>query len=250
MTTRLAQISRAALIAALASAGAAQAAGLDPTPAPTPIPVPLPAPQVLDWTGFYGGLSANYARGNLDWETNNGGFFAFVPGDDFDVEIDRGAAGLQLGYSFQTSNNLVLGAELSGLRLDLEHTANSPYFGTDEFSGTIKNPLALTGQVGFARGRLKPYVEAGVASALVGIKHDDNFFLEEFKSEEQRTGYVAGIGVGYKVSDRVSMGMSYRHFDFGTMKHDGTSKPSGFNESFDVDAKLGVASIYWNYHFN
>ncbi|WP_417524858.1 outer membrane protein [Marinovum sp.] len=213
------------------------------------MPIPAP-PQGVDWSGFYGGIGANYARGNVDWEDNDGGFYSTAPGDDFDVEIERGAAGVQLGYAFQTSNNLVFGVELSGLALDLEHQAQSPYFASDEFSGSIRNPLALTGQVGFARGRLKPYIEAGVATASVGIKHDDNFFLEEFEKEEKRTGYVAGVGVGYKVSDRVSVGMSYRHFDFGTMEHDGTSSPSNFNESFDVDAKLGVASIYWNYHFN
>ncbi|WP_323765565.1 outer membrane protein [Marinovum sp.] len=250
MTSRLSRIPLGALLAALVCAGGAQAAGLDPTPPVAPIPIPIPAPQVADWSGFHGGLSANYARGHLDWEDNNGGFFAFAPGDDFDVEIERGAAGMQLGYSWQTSNNLVLGLELSGMVLDLEHTADSPYFGSDEFSGRIRNPLALTGQVGLARGRWQPYVEAGVASALVGINHTDNVLNEEFDSEEQRTGYVAGVGLGYKISDRFSVGMNYRHFDFGTMEHDGSSSPSNFNESFDVDARMGVVSVYWNYYLN
>lgn len=202
-----------------------------------------------DWSGFYGGVSLAHGNGQVDWEDELGGYFTFVPGETYDFDMSRTGGGLQLGYNWQTPYNVVFGVELSGLLLNLEEDKDSPFFPvSDTLSASVRNPVALTGHLGYATGRWLPYVEAGVAMAEVGLDFDDSFTPASFDSQELHTGYVAGLGLGYKVSDRSALGINYRHYDFGKVTHDGTTSNVLVPESFETRANVGVVSVWWNYY--
>lgn len=236
--------------AVLAGAAMGHAAGYEPDiPEVIIAPTTPAAPTASDWSGFYGGLSLAHAKATVDWEDKNAGWFS--PGGKHDFDLEGSGVGLQLGYNWQTPSNLVFGVELSGLVLDLEEDDTSPFFpASDTLGSSIRNPVALTAHLGYAARRWMPYVEAGVARAQVGLDNDDDFCVPvcEFDSEETHTGYVAGLGLGYKVSDRSAVGINYRYFDFGEVNHKGTTSNILISESFDTRATLGVVSVWYNYY--
>ncbi|WGW03006.1 outer membrane protein [Tropicibacter oceani] len=237
--------------AALTGAGLAQAGTIETPPADPP--VVRPAPQVANWAGFYGGLSYGKGKGTVKWEDRNGGWYTFAPGSKLSQDSDAGGFGAQMGYNWQTSSNLVFGVELSGMALSLETNENSKFFpGTDRLGTSIDRPIALTGKIGYATGRWLPYAEAGFAIAQVGIDNVDSFCVPKciFRSDERHNGYVLGAGLSYKVSQRSSVGINYRHYDFGTVRHKGRASNINTAEAYDTRARMGVVSVVWNYHFN
>ncbi|MDA7426983.1 outer membrane beta-barrel protein [Primorskyibacter aestuariivivens] len=85
---------------AMTTGNIALAANYDPAPAATPV---VQAP-IADWNGPYGGLVLSHSTGVFGNDTN-------FPGDG-EGSLEGGAAGIVLGYNFQ-SNNMVFGAELN-----------------------------------------------------------------------------------------------------------------------------------------
>ena len=153
---------------------AAMAGGVAVPVAEPQIAAPMAvAPQPTDWTGFYTGLSLG--MGNSYGSTaGNGG--------------NMGIAGVNLGYR-RDMGRVVLGGELSYDKDDIKQ-------GSSGSGSAIKNTTALKLTVGMPVGRALVYGALGVARAdasLAGVSATD-------------TGYTAGIGADYAVTDKWTIG--------------------------------------------
>lgn len=150
-----------------------------------PAPAPMPAPVVMtgtDWTGFYVGGSLGYA----DVDDDAGTF-----GDEFDG-LTYGA---HAGYDYDFGS-FVLGSELeiSGFDVADNNTATE-----------IDSVARLKLRAGYDAGLFLPYITAGVAQlntsgAPLGDASD--------------TGAFYGIGMDYKMTDRIRVGAEVLQHEF------------------------------------
>ena len=120
------------------------------------------------WTGFYAGIHAGYADGE-------------VSALGLSASDDSFAYGLQFGYNHQTASNWVFGGELS--------------YGTAEFSAA-----GVSGDIDTLRVKFKAgYAFAQGTTLAYGIIG----YADLDDGQDNATGITYGIGVGYKVTDNI-----------------------------------------------
>jgi outer membrane immunogenic protein len=214
-----------ALLAASALAACAFAAPAFAAPANTP-----------NWGGFYAGVNAGFGGDKFDYPAS--GSYAYsdttVTGAGQASQTSSGfLGGGQLGYNYQAPAGWVVGAEAdidgTGIKGEtaLSGSLAGAYAGTG--SASIKSNLDYLGtvrvRVGYpiADGRFMPYATGGVAfgqvksSASVDIKSDSStLFAFDASRTSTRTGWTAGVGADYAITDRVSFRAEYLYVDLGT----------------------------------
>jgi outer membrane immunogenic protein len=161
------------------------AADMPPYVPPEPVAIPF------SWTGFYLG-----AHGGWNWADTD-------PDGGLDIGSTEGfVVGGQLGYNWQW-DSILFGIEGDGSFVDSE----------EEFPGADveQNFLAsIRGRVGFALDRFLIYGTGG--AAFTGLDMD---FALGGDDEATYFGWVAGGGIEYAITDNVSFGVEYLHYDFG-----------------------------------
>lgn len=126
--------------------------------------------QADEWTGFYVGLHAGLADGEVS------ALGASVSDDTF-------AYGLQAGYNYHSPSNWVFGGELS--------------YGTAEYSA-----FGVTGDIDTTRVKFK----AGYAYALgTTLVYGTIGYADLDDGDDNATGITYGIGVGYKATDNIAL---------------------------------------------
>lgn len=203
-----------ATVAFAALSGTAMAADVYIPPA-QPAPV-IAAPAASDWDGPYIGASVGYGWGSSDNSSI---------GDSAD--INGWTVGGQVGYNFHLTDNLVAGVEG-----DLNWDNQSGTFGVGDnlranWDGSVR------GRLGVDLDGILPYAEAGVAFA------NATDTIEGADYSNTHTGWTAGAGVEFKISDPVSLNVEYRYSDYGTQNYNGETV--GLTDS---TVKAGI-----NYHF-
>ena len=176
-------------LAALASGLALPAAAADlPNASPSSLPslAADPATQTPNWKGLYvgTGVAASFGKGSK----------AQFGGDAF------------AGYDRRFDNNLLL-----GLRFDAGYSpwaySTGPYKGTSFGEADIK--------LGYAMGRLTPYVIAGAGLARpnygVNVGDLNQTVNGLFSSPAAAQGYgTAGVGLDYALTNNVTVGVEAR----------------------------------------
>ena len=186
--------------------------------APEPAPVEY---STFSWTGAYIGAHAGYGWGKSH-DVNNP--------DAREQKTKGGFGGLQAGYNWQFDNNVVLGAEADVSFGSVKKNwgganVNDPYYGSDKLStnGTVRARL------GYAADRFLPYVTGGFAwgqskyslgcdsdrvSATIGYC---NTPAKKFDADGKKTvtGWTAGAGLEYAVTDNWTIKTEYLHKNFG-----------------------------------
>ncbi|WP_235820184.1 outer membrane protein [Phaeovulum veldkampii] len=171
------------------------------------------APQ--DWSGFYGGLSLGRALSG-DWnffDYDAGGSFYPAP---FGIS-SGGIYGVFAGYNFQ-SGNWVYGGELAYTKADL--SLETYVGGTAEFTDFFD----IKARLGYSFDRFMPYGTIGYMNGNL-----DNTGVFGFSDIE---GQVYGVGVEYKISDRVFAGLEYLRRDIDGK---GGTGPLPINLESDID---------------
>jgi outer membrane immunogenic protein len=204
---KLSLITGAAFVALSSGAFAADLA----MPAYAP-PATFSAPAATDWDGPYIGASVGYGWGTASTSVGSASTTGWLIGG-------------QLGYNFHLSDNLVAGVE-----------GNIDW---DNQSGTVGGVTIQRNWDGSIRGRLGvdldgilPYAEAGVAftnASGSGLASGSN----------TQTGWTAGAGVEFKLSDQLSANVEYRYSDYGSASYGPVSV--GMTDS---TVRAGL-----NYHF-
>lgn len=170
--------------------------------------------DAIDWTGAYAGISAGGATTDFTPSSNIFGGIAISAGDE------GGVYGLHAGY-LASRGDLVFGPELSISGSDAELVGGP---GAPEIDFAVR--LGLRG--GYAVDRFLGYGLLG-ATYVEGGEGSTGF---------DETGYLAGLGLEYRLTDRASVGAQYTvsGFDAGV-------------SGLEADAKLRTLELRANLHF-
>ena len=202
------KLSRLLVLAAPVSvlAVSAQAGGYTSPVVEAVAPVVETVAPVGDWQGGYAGITLGYG---FKGEDRVGlGPATSTPGADNSVtnidKLDLGGvnAGLRVGYRWQ-NNNWVFGPELAFEGGNVKDSFNTDGY---EASSKVKNVLSLRAKVGYAvQPDLLVYGMAGAARGKIDYKVEGTGAAGTAAIDDTytRTGYVVGLGVEKKISDRM-----------------------------------------------
>jgi outer membrane immunogenic protein len=275
----------AAVVAAVA--GSAQAADMPLKARPVPVPV-------YTWTGFYGGINGGYAWSGdrattftpgdplIQGQTCGGGIALNTCALPASSKLQGGFGGLQAGYNWQVSPFFLAGLEADFQGSAIHGSATNPIFrmgavpaqiATEHkvtWFGTVRGRLGflptdrllIYGTGGFAYGRVEAnsQLSVGAATAFVGggFGFDCNVvFPTCFTGNSTRTatGWTAGGGSEFALSQNISLKGEYLYVNLGTNDYALVAllaapgnQPSSFIVSRKVDFSL--ARVGLNFRFD
>lgn len=205
---------------AIAAAGGAMAGGYTP---PVQEIVVAPITQVTptaDWAGAYGGASLGYSFGGDDrvgFDYYEGGEMIGRSGEVTNLKVKGITGGIHAGYRWQR-DNWVFGPQigLEGGSVDAENTVSVvDEDGTDQL--TLKSEVNYIATLTFQTGYLVDpqtmiYGNSGIAHGDFdySISGPTGGATEGYSA----TGYVLGLGVERKLSDRASVFAEWQYRNF------------------------------------
>ena len=213
------------------SIGAATAADLPVRVAPPTVPPVAYVQPVYNWSGFYVGGHIGGGFADSSWSDPFTGANKTVNKLGF-------LGGGQVGANIQF-NALVLGVEgdFSWTGLGLKGT------GTDSIGNTIGTTTnwtsTVTGRVGAAFDRLLVYGKGGVAFAQDQSSQTD-LGANTASTTFMRTGWTAGAGLEYGLSQNWSAKIEYDYLGFGS-KALNFSTP--LQPAYTTNANLNVQEV-------
>jgi outer membrane immunogenic protein len=221
---------------------------------------PAPPPE-CNWSGFYVGALAGYARGDLRWSDTDTSIFP-DPGSDPGASatlVDRNQSGFlgggELGFNYQW-NRFVFGLEGTFVYSDLQaHTTKDLLDEPNTFDTRSDWQGTISGRVGFAWNKLLFYAKGGAQfnQQRYAWRHGDTETenVDVFKTDETRVGALVGGGLEYMINCRWSAKLEYNHAFLGTDTITGTRIDDGVaeNESFDVSLNQDTVFFGVNYKF-
>ena len=170
----------------------------------------------FDFSGAYMGIQMGWAR--FDGGTNVDNLASVQ------VDLDGGSAGVYAGFAYQLENNVVLGVEADvagswaegfnqgvgpgGIALPPE---SGQRFNVD-WTGAVR------AKIGYAIGRLQPYIAGGIAFA--GVRTTNIAVgVTGSTSDNTMAGWTLGAGAEYSFSDSISGRLEYRYNDYGSVNY-------------------------------
>lgn len=198
------------------------------------------APAATNWGGFYAGINAGYGGDTFNYPVS-GTYADLTPDSDVDpTSVDAVfhqtssgfVGGGQVGYNYQFEGGWVVGLEAD---IDGSGIKGETSVGGGSAGGLIGGAgVNLTSKIDYlgtarvrvgypiAEGRFLPYVTGGVAfaglktSAAVGISDEVGPLVSLAASHSSnRTGWTAGVGADYALSDNWSFRAEYLYVDLG-----------------------------------
>ena len=169
-----------------------------------------------NWSGFYAGLNAGYARGTTAWTDLDG---AFIVGGSLTESTNGFTGGGQVGYNWQF-RHAVVGLETDFNYLGLSQTTT--LFVTSHGAGSAPNGFhdaihwfgTVRGRAGLVLDNVMTYITAGLAygrtnhnfNDLAGTIHDIS---------ATKVGFAAGFGAEYALDPRWSVKAEALYVDLG-----------------------------------
>jgi outer membrane immunogenic protein len=194
-------------------------------------PVEAPIVEPFSWTGFYIGMHGGWAWAESDVSLDGVDLVGF-DADDFVI-------GGQIGYNWQWDNWL-FGIEGDGSFTDMGDDDDLILMSIDhEFLASAR------GRLGLAFDRFIVYGTGGAAWA--GFSIDDDLLLED--DDTTFFGWAAGGGVEYAITDNISLGVEYIHYEFDDEDFDFTAFP-GLEADLSVDVVRGRLNVKFDSLFN
>jgi outer membrane immunogenic protein len=175
-------------------------------------PVVAPVPDDFSWTGFYAGLQAGYAWGDL--ESN------VVIGNDRDEEFeaDGVVGGIFLGYNLGLTDAFVVGIEGDFEGTGIETEEDDEALAGVEYDADVNWQGSVRGRLGVAFDRVLVYGTGGIAFANFDTTFDDG--VDDDDDGETELGWTAGAGVDFAVTDNIFVRGEYRYADFADFDND------------------------------
>jgi outer membrane immunogenic protein len=218
-----------------------------PVKAPRAAPAPIP---VYSWTGCYIGGHVGGLFGRTKWDNpegndlGGGSDFIRVQTDDY----SRFTGGAQLGCNYQV-NSWVFGIEGDVAWANVDTRVVDDITNGDEFFRTKFDWYGtVRGRVGYAFDRWMAYGTGGVAFTHIraGYENFDSSLTVLQSTDEStiKTGWVAGGGVEYALTNNWLLRGEALYYDFGNK----VVAPSiGGGETAHVS--FVVARLGFNYKF-
>lgn len=191
-------LATAVLVAASASAFAADLPSRRPPPVFTPVPL-------FTWTGFYIGADIGYAWGYNNYVNR----FTGLPGY---TKPNGEIGGLHVGYNYQISQ-FVVGIEGDVTGADFNNSSIvGPYY------NSVRVPVegSARGRLGYTWDRALFYVTGGAAFGDIQHNYANAAGADPAGTyNKTRVGYTVGAGAEYALSNNWSVRAEYRYTDYG-----------------------------------
>jgi outer membrane immunogenic protein len=199
-----------------------------------------PAPSIT-WTGFYLGAFGGYTRAQVDPQLSLGGGFDQIPApitnglesrgsEDFDY--NGGEVGGLIGFNYQVGQ-LVVGLEGAGGYLWSRESRDSGVlaFGQGvpplEIRSSFKTHylITLAPRIGYAFGRVLPYVTGGLAVGDLDWSQELHDLADPMTRlgrhiSETNAGWMVGGGIEYTLTNQWSARVQYQYVDLGSAEFD------------------------------
>jgi outer membrane immunogenic protein len=194
-----------------------------------------------NWSGLYFGVHSGW-----QWSSIDVGFPAF--GTAFAVDHDSPVVGGHIGIQHQFGQ-IVLGVE-GNLTSSYQNNPGSDRCPAAGFtcSARFEDVLTVGPRIGWAAGKWMPYITGGYANARFngwGRVTATGLSVEEAGS--RLSGWYIGGGVEMAMSHGWSVGLEYRHYDFGDRTEPGHTPAGAFVEPWRFDATTDTitARVSW-----
>ena len=232
-----------ASVAALMVATGAQAADLSHPSVYKAPPAPMPA---WSWTGFYVGGTLGAVAGH-DGVSNDPASLTTYLDNPINISSTGLIGGLEAGYNWQISQ-VVLGIEgdVSWSSLNQSGTASTLISKTGTFSSRLDELSTIRGRLGWAFDRALLYGTGGVAFADLKDQFADPDFPLTATPGSSLTGWTAGGGIEYALTDHWTAKAEYLHVGF---RQRTAMDTGGIGYIFDYKDSLDIGRVGINYKF-
>jgi outer membrane immunogenic protein len=217
-----------------------------------PAPPAFYRPHIYDWTGFYfGGHIGAGRQYNAYTDTTT----TLVPAGNVSSHAEWGTVGgAQVGVNYQMTP-VVVGLEGTWSASSLTGFALTPSFipSVQVRDTTTVNWFATaTGRVGYALDQLLLYAKGGAAWMRAGTTRDvllSNVNVGTASLTDVRTGWTAGAGLEWGITENLSAKLEYDYLDFGTKNYTYTLVPIAVTTPISIRSQTHMITAGLNYRF-
>ena len=170
---------------------------------------------------------------------------------------------MSIANSFVTSTLLAVGAALAGAgsasaqdwtggfvsiglgqgssTVDWTMPSGAPIFAPPGYRGAGRD----SGRIGRASGRWMVYGEAGAVAARLGTPHSTPFCPSPctLDLDTVAPGAVLGVGVDYRLNERFSLGLNYRHMRFFDTSASGMVSGLAAPQTYELGGDANVVTL-------
>jgi outer membrane immunogenic protein len=209
---------------------------------------------VFNWSGFYVGGSLGAAHTLADSPVTLADDFvqnfASLSSDILNYEQSETSltGGVHAGWQ-KHWGRLVVGIEAGFNVLSFNTTTESPLVPFLRRTAELRDILSLTGRLGYADGRWLAYAKGGLVNAEIGIGYDDGLTGISSSSSGRETGWTAGVGIDYALTQNLFLGVEYNYLHF---RADATLPqiPDVLVHVADADIDVQNVVVRLNYRFS
>jgi outer membrane immunogenic protein len=171
------------------------------------------APLPFTWTGFYIGGQLGMSIFNVELTLNNG--TSYEKNNPSKLGL---IGGVQAGYLYQFSNNIVFGAEFS-YAWTQTNASKTVSLGITELrtrSVTAEDLFIVALRAGYALNDWLPYLKVGYANSGNELTTFDVLRVQPtiIPSDARSSGWVVGAGIDYALRQNVLLGIEYNYSYF------------------------------------
>lgn len=195
-----------------------------------------PAPAGFNWSGFYVGVGGGFGAVNHKLSVSGLGSFNGIGGEGLFGE-------LTVGYDHMLTNRLLLGGFIDthlgniGMSLDAKPLIDADLTNSYGFDAIARLGYVLNGStLGYVLGGYTwEHFKLDASSPLGG---------GSFEHDEDRSGYVLGVGMETAIGHNWTIKAEYRYADYGNK-----SVLDIGGTSLDMEPSTHTFHIAANYHF-
>ena len=184
-------------------------------------------PSLSPWEGVYLGVHAGYGWGKNDVLEDPANTPPYNgAGNSWSYDTGGALGGVHAGLNWE-SYGLVMGLEASLGYIAVEGDGPDPGSpGLDTVAAQGDGTYAdVTARIGFASNNMLYYMKAGAAFADLGWSVEDSCTtgacsspaIIDASNNDIESGWTAGVGIAYALSQYASLRLEYGYIDLGTI---------------------------------
>lgn len=178
------------------------------------------------WGGLYIGAHVGGAWSDNDWSDVS------LTGEPVSFSKSGVIGGVHAGVQHQFGN-IVAGVEVTYSGLNLESDTRSVVNPSVVYTSGVRDLFTVSGRLGIDAGQWMPYVKAGYANGRIQSSGVNPLIPDSFSQSNREGGYVLGLGVDFKLSSNLLLGLEY---DYVKLNGGGLSGTTAVGIPYTIDA--------------